>query len=736
MPTINDVAKRAGVSVGTVSNVINNGDRVHPTTREKVERAIAELGYVPNVVARSLRSKHNRWLALIVPDITNAYWHAVVRGVEDAAQSQGYAVLLGNTDDHLNKQQQYVDVAVSQSVAGVIIAPCEPNAKNLAPLRSRKIPTVTINRRIEGWQVDGVYSDAIAASRTLVRHLIESGHTRIAMISGPRHLSTVQDRIAGYCIALAEAGIPLDPRMLKSGDFQAASGELLTYQVLAEELNPTAIFAANNTIAKGVIDALGKRDLLIPHDIALVCFGDFAEAYFPFFTVILEPAYEMGMNAAQLLFSRLGAGVDLSPRQVVLPNRLVVRYSCGSSLRVEGDATPSLSIPKDTRARSFLVKPLTDREMHEFSECMADVMDAVSTRSAWLSSYDRPDRNRLLKALQHQESDRLPHLEFRVNSKPLYEYVLQREVSPDTSAAFAGQPVATPEDQAEFAQRLGMDAITCDLSWSANGYGAIKTWADLDRLTPPPSLADQLSYLERYLKAAQGTGLGVVASFASFFNTALSLTGMAEEPGAPGDNQRFVETVMDMLLTHQEKVIRAVCDRFGEDLAFILIKEGVAGGAGLEGGLDLFSQLFSARMARLIAPAKEHGKLAVLHIAGYIAELLPLFLQAGFNAVHPLEIETSDVFALRKEWQDQIAFIGGFPLSLLINGSKDEIEDTVKEYCRRLAPGGGYVLGSSGHITGAVPPENFVAMTQAVHKYGHYSSLDGEMELAASEQGH
>lgn len=512
MSTINDVAKQAGVSVGTVSHVINNMPNVTPATRAKVEKAIEELGYIPRVAARSLRSKNNRWITLIVPDITNTYWHDVVRGVEDAAQSRGYAVLLGNADDILTKQHQYIEVAVSQNVAGVIIAPCDTDAQNLVRLRNRNIPTVTINRRIEGWMVDGIYSDAISASRTLVRHLIDLGHNRIAMISGPRHISTMQERIAGYCIALAEADIPLDSSLIKSGKFHPESGEHLAYEILDEDINTTAIFAATNTIAQGVIHALGQREKHIPRDMALVCFGDFEQAYFPFLTHILEPAYEMGINAAQLLFSRLDARVEMQTQQVVLPTRLIIRQSCGS----QGKANPDLIIPKETQSKSVLVPPLTSEERENFSEFVTEVIgDRVANRDNRLSNYDRADINRLLKVLQHQEADRLPNLEFRVASKAIYEYVLERKLEYDLAVSPLGDQSVRPEDQIEFARRLGMDAVVCNFIWrpdnafqqTANGTeryvgGSVNSWADLDNLLLPPSLADQLSYLERYLKAA------------------------------------------------------------------------------------------------------------------------------------------------------------------------------------------------------------------------------------------
>ena len=197
MPTISDVANRAGVSPATVSRVLHGAPNVRPDPRAKVEEAIEQLGYVPSAVAQSLRSKRTRSIALVVSDVTNTFWTTVARGVEDVAQRHRYSVLLCNTDEDLAKQRQYLDVLIRQQVDGVIIAPYDSDAQNLDSLRSRNIPTVLVDRRVEGWDVDSVISDSIAASRALVQHLLSLGHQRIAVLSGPATTSTAEDRIAG-----------------------------------------------------------------------------------------------------------------------------------------------------------------------------------------------------------------------------------------------------------------------------------------------------------------------------------------------------------------------------------------------------------------------------------------------------------------------------------------------------------------------------------------------------------
>ena len=354
-------------------------------------------------------------------------------------------------------------------------------------------------------------------------------------------------------------------------------------------------------------------------------------------------------------------------------------------------------------------------------------------RKRGLSEYDKSDVNRLLKALQHQEADRLPHLEFWIRSKAVYEYVLEHQISYNGRDGQAGSPIVRPDDYVEFALRLGMDAVVCSFSWRPNNVfeqtatgsrhyldGTIKTWADLDDLEPPPSLADQLSHLELYLRTAQGTGVGVIANFTSFFDSALRAIGISDALYMFYDNRPLLEKLMDILLEHQAKVIQAVCDRFGDDLTAVLINDDIAFHTGLIIHPDMFMPIFPPRMQRLIAPALEHGRPVLMHSDGKIEKVVPILYDLGFAALHPVQPEFNDIYALKEQWAGKMAFIGNISTALLAQGSEEEIEARVCEHCVRLGPGGGYVLGSSGSIVEGMPPENFVAMTRAVHRYGRY----------------
>ena len=355
------------------------------------------------------------------------------------------------------------------------------------------------------------------------------------------------------------------------------------------------------------------------------------------------------------------------------------------------------------------------------------------------TDYDKPDVNRLLKALNHEEPDRLPHIELWVTSKTVYEHVLERELSYAIGDAAEGGQSITPEDDVEFATRQGEDAVLCNFNWRPNNIfktaddgtdhyvnGSVKTMADLDDLEPPPSIDDQLRYLERYLKAAQGTGVGVIANLTSFFDSAMLAIGMTDAFYMFYDNRPLVERLMDILVENQEKVMRAVCDRFADDLALVMVNDDIAYNSGLMVRPEMFMELFPHRMKRLIAPAKEHGKLVLMHTDGKTESFMDILYDVGINANHPVEPESNNIVEVKKKWAGRMALIGNIPTVLLAYGRPEEIEERVRQYCVDLAPGGGYVLGSSTSIMDGIPPENFVTMVQAVHKYGCYGSLGRE----------
>ena len=350
--------------------------------------------------------------------------------------------------------------------------------------------------------------------------------------------------------------------------------------------------------------------------------------------------------------------------------------------------------------------------------------------------YARSDISRLMKALRHEEADRVPFLENWVTSQGVYEYVLGRKLAYDVADARVGGILAAPEDYVEFAARLGMDAVLCNLSWRPNNVfrkasdgtehyvdGSVKTWADLDNLEPPLPLGVQFDYMERYIRAAEGTGVGIVANFTSFFDSAMLAAGVNDSFLLFYDDRPFMEKLMDILLEHQVMVITEIIDRYSDNVAYVMINDDIGHNNGLMINPDMFAEIFPRRMKRLIAPAKELGKLVLMHTDGKMDGIMPFLYECGIDAVHPVEPESNDIVEVKSRWAGRMAIVGNIPTVLLAYGSTEEIENMVRDYCVKLGPGGGWVLGSSTSIMDGIPPENFVAMTQAAIRYGRYGSL-------------
>jgi LacI family transcriptional regulator len=336
--TMRDVAAKAGVSAMTVSRVINDG-RVGEDARRRVEAAIAELGYVPNRLASGLTRRKTGAIGLIVPDVANPFFTLVVRGAEEVAWRAGYHVILCNTQADVERERGYLEDMLAFQVEGLLIAPVgERSRSNLRVARKNGVPLVLIDRSLSGYHGDLVQGDSIAGARRLVDHLIGLGHERIAMVTEPGEVSTARDREQGYREALERAGISFRPEYLVEAsaiDPRVAHDATLALLSLAEP--PTAIFSVNNIAVVGVAEALRERGLDVPRDVALVCFDDIEHAsrFFPFLTVMSQPAETFGTIATQLLLDRLAGRVSERRRLVVLPAEFIVRQSCGAQLVAE-----------------------------------------------------------------------------------------------------------------------------------------------------------------------------------------------------------------------------------------------------------------------------------------------------------------------------------------------------------------------------------------------------------------
>lgn len=329
MANIRDVAALAQVSPITVSRVFNNPERVSPATRARVEAAVEELGYIPNQIARSLRSNRTNTLALVLTDITNPFWTSVARSVEDAASGQGFNVILCNTDESEEKQEKYLSVLLRKRVDGFLFVPARSEPGAVERIQRQGVPVVVMDRRVPGAEVDVVRSDSEEGAYALTRHLIGQGHRRIAIICGPLGVSTAQERLDGYRRALHEAGLAVDERWIIEGAYTVASGYAVTTQLLSRETLPTALLGGNNFIALGAMRAIREAGLAIPEDISVVCIDDIPDWLVgePFLTVAAQSPYHLGRQATDLLLRQIREPNQHPAQEILLPTELIVRRS-------------------------------------------------------------------------------------------------------------------------------------------------------------------------------------------------------------------------------------------------------------------------------------------------------------------------------------------------------------------------------------------------------------------------
>jgi LacI family transcriptional regulator len=330
-PTQKDIAKLAQVSQATVSLVLNgiSDTSVPPVTQRKVLRAAKSLGYVPNRVAQSLRTQQTKTIACIVPDITNPFYPSLERGAQKSAESNGYDVLIYNTDGLPAKERKCLDRLLEGRVDGVIGVFFHLNARDLRPLLDRKIAVVRIEanpKKTGAWPLDNLYVDNAEGAKAGTEYLIELGHRRIAMIAGTG--GPERNRVSGYLQALDEAG--LKSQLVSRGAFNEESGYRSTRQLLSAGTRPTAIFAGNDLMAFGAMTAIREAKLTIPQDIALMGFDDIFAARFvtPPLSTINQFQYELGRVAAEMVLERINQLPPETPgRERQMPFEVVKRQS-------------------------------------------------------------------------------------------------------------------------------------------------------------------------------------------------------------------------------------------------------------------------------------------------------------------------------------------------------------------------------------------------------------------------
>jgi LacI family transcriptional regulator, galactose operon repressor len=329
--SIKDVAQRAGVSVGTVSNVINRPTLVSADVRARVTAAIDELGYVRSESARQLRAGRSRIMALLVLDMANPFFVEVARGAEQAARAAGLGVMLCNSNQDPAVEAQYLSLFAEQRVRGVLISPADADADSVVAFRRHDIPYVMVDRVGPSEESCSVSVDDVSGAEQAVRHLARAGHTRIAYISGPTELSQCADRRTGALAAIAGAGLPESAlRVLEVDQMSVAAGRDAGSRLLGLDHRPTAVFCVNDLVALGVLQAMFTAGVRVPEEMAIVGYDDieFAAAAAVPLTSVRQPAFRMGQSAAELLIAETGDDrAGHRHRRLIFQAELVVRRS-------------------------------------------------------------------------------------------------------------------------------------------------------------------------------------------------------------------------------------------------------------------------------------------------------------------------------------------------------------------------------------------------------------------------
>jgi LacI family transcriptional regulator len=334
MPNIYDVAKRAKVSVATVSAVLNDSAFVSDGLRTRVRNAVHALGYEPNLLARGLAKQRTQTLGMIVPDIANPFFPEVVRGAEDAARAAGYSLLIASSDNDPKTEEVYLKLFLAKRVDGVILtkAPGRMPKAVATAFAKAHVPIVLLARTVPGFKADVVEMDDRAAAYEAVTHLLRLGYRRVGLIGGLGGASTTKRRLDGYRAALRDCGISVDRAVIAEGDFRVESGYRAGLELL--KARPDAVFIANYLMSVGFMQALKQYRLRCPEDVAIVTCDDHAwlDSFSPRLTTVDFPKRELGEAAARLVIERVGKRGG-APRTIRLKSAMQIRESCGCGLR-------------------------------------------------------------------------------------------------------------------------------------------------------------------------------------------------------------------------------------------------------------------------------------------------------------------------------------------------------------------------------------------------------------------
>jgi LacI family transcriptional regulator len=325
-----DVAELAGVSVTTVSHVVNKTRYVDRSSVRRVKAAVKSLGYQPNALARGLRRRETRMLGMVVPDNCNPYFAELARSIEDACFESDYNVILCNSDEDPTKERAYLSLLAEKRVDGIVFVASGDDRAGVQSVLQQNIPLVLLDRELKGTKCDAILVDNRSGARRATQHLIQRNHQRIGCVCGPKNLLSAKERLQGYQDAFTEARLRIDPKLIQPGDFHIEGGFAAIQALLDLPNRVTAVFAANDLMAMGVLRGIVGRGLRVPDDIAVVGFDGIALGRFtqPPLTTVAQPVREIGKLATELVLSRVN-GERKEPRIHRLETSLVVRGSCG-----------------------------------------------------------------------------------------------------------------------------------------------------------------------------------------------------------------------------------------------------------------------------------------------------------------------------------------------------------------------------------------------------------------------
>ena len=330
MATMKDVARLADVSVTTVSHVINETRYVSPELTERVNRAIKELDYHPDPIAQGLSKGKSQTLALLVSDIVNPFFPQVARGVEDCVREHEFSLILSNTDENAKQEKQNLSLLESKRVDGFIISPTGSGKENIEPFLEKGTPIVCIDRELNGVDVDQVFSNNREGGYKATQHLIDRGHENIGIILELTEIESFAQRLEGYKDALKDNGIEINEDYIKKSGLEVEGAYASTESLLNNHPEITAIFSTNDLMTEGVLSYFKNKRVECPEEIALVGFDDpeWAASFNPSITSIAQQPYEMGYQAAQLLFERIDSKEEnRHPRKIELTTELRERES-------------------------------------------------------------------------------------------------------------------------------------------------------------------------------------------------------------------------------------------------------------------------------------------------------------------------------------------------------------------------------------------------------------------------